>query len=117
MSNTVNIAIAAIPSIAASALAYATNASPIEYGIVGTIFVLGLVPIVKWMMARMDFTQKQEADLLKSREDRADNQLEAITKIVTELQTLNHNHTNFSIMAMSKIDAIQTKIDELKDTV
>lgn len=110
MSNTLNAVVAVVPPTAAAVVAYVTSASPLEYGIVGVVLTVGLFPIVKWMMNRMDFSQKQEAVLIKSREDRADKHLEQLTNVVIELRTLNNNHREFASYTTKRLDAIHDKV-------
>ena len=115
MSNIVNLGVAVVPTITASIVAYATDASPIEYGIVGIVLTLGLIPMVKWMMTRMDFAQKQEAELFKTREARADKQLEQITSAVVELRALNNNHREFAAYAVRRLDDIHSLVESIKE--
>lgn len=66
--------------VVATAIAITTDASPIQYGIVGLILIFGLVPIIKWMMNRMDIYQRNETQIISNMEVR----LESIAKILEE---------------------------------
>lgn len=110
MSNTVNSLVVVVPSVTASIIAYTTNASPLEYGIVGVVLTVGLIPVVKWMMRRMDIAQQADINSAKHRDDNMLKQIEVLTEIRSELRTLNTNHSLFA-------NAMTEQIGDLKQNL
>ena len=110
MSNTVNSFVVVVPSVTASIIAYTTNASPLEYGIVGVVITVGLIPVVKWMMRRMDITQQADINSAKHRDDNMLKQIEVLTEIRSELRTLNTNHSLFASATTEQIGDLKQNL-------
>lgn len=113
MSNTVNLLVVAAPPVTASLVAFITEASPVEYGLVGLILTVGLIPIVRWMMRRMDVAQKAEIEASKIRADKDEAHLIQLTKLVGNIETLNKNHQAFYSNVSDKLDEIHSKVVRL----
>jgi len=81
---------------------------------VAAVLLTGLmVPVVKWMMGRIDGQSRQDADLIARREKREDERQEAFNRqvlalaaIVTRLESLDDNHKELR----SLIDALPERI-------
>lgn len=95
--------------VVATAVAAATDASPLEYGIVGLVLIVGLIPIIRWMMSRMDAQQKEAADTVKRREDREDKNLEVMTKLTSSLSALTESNRAILI----KLESLPSELSRL----
>lgn len=102
------------PATVATAIAAATDATPIQYGIVGLVLVGGMFPIVRWMMRRMDWSQKETANLTKRREDRQDLQVVALGNVVTELRLLNQNSNTLENKRTEEHRAVMDRLNEIQ---
>lgn len=81
-----------MPPVAATAIAAATEASPFEYGLVGLVLIIGLIPIIRWMMKRLDEQQAQAMALAERREEREDKNLVVISEILKTLSALTESN-------------------------
>lgn len=109
------IAVTFAPAVVATVIAAATEATPIEYGVVGLVLVGGMFPVVRWMMRRLDWSQKETAAVSKRREDRQDRLVNTLGKMVIELRLLNQNFNSVEIKrseehrdVIEKLNSIQT---------
>lgn len=106
MSNTINGVVICAPTLTASLIAAVTQASPMEYGVVGVCLTLGLLPILRWMMSRQDKMQDEANDLAKRREEREDKQIETFQGMMLELRLLNDHHARMA----DRLDSIDEKL-------
>jgi len=81
-----------VPAVIAAGISATTGATPLEYGVVGIVLIGGMFPVVRWMMRRMDFSQKENAASAKRREEREERHIKHLSDMVTELRVLTQHH-------------------------
>lgn len=97
-----------------------TDSTPWIAGIASVLVTALMVPVVKWMMNRIDGDKRQSEDLAARREKREDDrqtafekQVGALTKIVHELELLNDNHKALDEHRQEAVKQILDRIDGL----
>lgn len=96
--------VGASPPVVATAIAAVTGATPIEYGIVGIVLIIGIIPVLRWMMNRLDQAQDREDKLVGS-----------LDGILVQLKSMNSDSQMNHAMVMVHLTSLLNKKKEESD--
>lgn len=105
------------PAAIGAAVTLLTESTPLQYGLVGLVLIGGMFPIVRWMMRRMDFTQKDTAAAAKRKEEREERHIEHLGNMVLELRTINNNFNTAESKRLSEHVDILDRFENLERIV